>query len=117
MSNCMQIDVHKEGPLLILTLNGRYDISKIHNFETIYRQNLEDNPKIIALNLRDLKYIDSSGIGSLVRCMNLALKNNIEFICYDINENVESIFKIAKLDQFISILTHDEFIQKYIKKQ
>ncbi|MEW6527370.1 MAG: STAS domain-containing protein [Spirochaetota bacterium] len=113
----MQIDIHKEGPLLIFTLNGRYDISEVHNFETVYRHHIEDNPKIIALNLRDLKYIDSSGIGSLVRCMNLALKSNIEFICYDINENVESIFKIAKLDQFISILTQEEFIKKYIKKQ
>jgi len=113
----MQIDVHKEGPLIIFTLNGRYDISEVHNFETVYRHHIDDNPKVIALNLKDLKYIDSSGIGSLVRCMNLALKNNIEFICYDINENVESIFKIAKLDQFISILTKDEFLKKYIKKQ
>lgn len=113
----MHIDIHKENKILIFTLSGRYDISEVHNFESVYRQHIEDEPKIIALNLRELKYIDSSGIGSLVRCMNLALKSNIEFICYDINENVESIFKIAKLDQFISILTHDEFISTYVKKQ
>ena len=110
----MQTDIHKENNMVIFNLIGKYDISEVHNFETMYKKYLEQQPRLIALKLRDLKYIDSSGIGSLVRCMNLALKNDVEFICFDLNENVESIFKLAKLDQFITLLTEEEFVNTYV---
>ena len=110
----MQTDIHKENNMVIFNLIGKYDISEVHNFETMYKKYLEQQPRLIALKLRDLKYIDSSGIGSLVRCMNLALKNDVELICCELNENVESIFKLAKLDQFITLLTEEEFVNTYV---
>ncbi|MFW5862170.1 MAG: STAS domain-containing protein [Spirochaetota bacterium] len=111
----MQIDIHKENNMVIFNLIGKYDISEVHNFETMYKKHLDQKPRLIALKLQNLKYIDSSGIGSLVRCMNLALKNDVEFICFDLNENVESIFKLAKLDQFITLLTEEEFMDTYVR--
>ena len=68
---------------------------------------------IESLNLEELTYIDSSGIGSLIRYMNIAIKENIDFICYNLNKNIENIFQISKLDQFLHILSNDDYHKKY----
>ena len=108
----MRIETHREERLIIIKLIGRYDIEEVHDFVIMFRQQINMNLDIIALNLSELNYIDSSGIGSFIRCKNTATRNRVQFICYDLHKNIASIFKLAKVDQFLDILSEDEFIQK-----
>ena len=93
----------------ILFLEGKYDISEIIKFEGIFKETIKGMPERIALNLKNLIYIDSSGIGSIIRCMNFASRDNIAFICYDLSDPIFSVFQMAKLDQYIQIMTLEEF--------
>ena len=93
----------------IIVLSGKYDISEIIKFETQFKELLKKRPERIALNLSDLAYIDSSGIGSIIRCMNFASRDNIQFICFALNDSILSVFKMAKLDQYIVLMSEDEF--------
>lgn len=110
----MKIDIHTEEGLIIIKLAGKYKITEIYDFEKSFLGQMQKTPAVIALNLRDLTYIDSSGIGSLVRCLNLSLQNNMTFVCYEPNENIMNIFRLSKLDQFLNILTEGEFLKKYV---
>jgi anti-sigma B factor antagonist len=90
-------------------MSGKYDISEIMRFEAQFKDAMKEYPDRIALNLNDLDYIDSSGIGSLIRCMNIAEHDNISFVCYDLSDIMISMFRAAKLDQYLPILTIAEF--------
>lgn len=108
----MRININNNDGLVNIKLSGNYDIEEIYFFSSVFAEQLNNNPSIIALNLGELNYIDSSGIGSLIRCMNMAIKENIIFLCYNLNENIKKTFKIAKLEQCFPILSEEEFLCK-----
>lgn len=110
----MRIEIKKEEDLRIIKLIGRYDIEEVHDFLTLFINQINLNIPTIALNLSDLNYIDSSGISSLIRCMNIAVKNKVDFLCYNVHKNVQNIFELAKIDQYLKILSKEEFLNKYL---
>lgn len=105
----IQTQTETREKTVIIILSGKYDISEIIRFEALFKEHLKDMPERIALNLNELEYIDSSGIGSLIRCMNFASHENIAFVCYDLNEKISNLFKAARLDQYMPLLTIFEF--------
>ncbi|MBN2402789.1 MAG: STAS domain-containing protein [Spirochaetes bacterium] len=109
----MKIDISRSTNIVNIKLIGKYDIEELLFFSTLFTDEISKKPHVIALNLSELTYIDSSGIGSLIRYMNMASKEKISFICYDLNKNIENTFKISKLDQFLPILSSDDFQKKY----
>ena len=111
----MRIDIYNEDTLVIIKMIGRYDIEEVHDFGTLLQDQINKDFEVIALNLSELSYIDSSGIGSLIRCMNTATRKGVDFICYNLTQNIENTFKLAKIDQFISIFTEENFKKKYIE--
>ena len=113
----LKIDVHRDEGLTIIQLAGKYDITEITNFERVFIGEIEKRPAVVALMLKDLKYIDSSGIGSLVRSFNLAEKYGVDFVCYNLNTNTERILSLSKIDLFMKILSEEAFINTYVKKK
>lgn len=109
----MKIDINRNEKLVNIKLIGKYDIEELLFFSTLFTDEISKKPPVIALDLADLSYIDSSGIGSLIRYMNMASKENIVFLCYNLNKNIENTFKISKLDQFLPILSNEAFQKKY----
>jgi len=109
----MKIDINRNENIVNIKLIGKYDIEELLFFSTLFTDEISKRPPVIALDLADLTYIDSSGIGSLIRYMNMAIKENIDFLCYNVNKNIENIFKMSKLDQFLPILSNEDFQRKY----
>ena len=110
----MRIEINKEEDLRIIKLIGRYDIEEVHDFLLLFINQIDMNFPVIALNLSELSYIDSSGISSLIRCMNIAIKKRVDFLCYNLNKNMRSIFELTKIDQYLKILSEEEFLEKYV---
>ncbi len=109
----MKIDINRNENIVNIKLIGKYDIEELLFFSTLFNDEINKKPEVIALDLADLTYIDSSAIGSLIRYMNKAINENIDFLCYNLNKNIENIFKISKLDQFLPILSSEDFRKKY----
>jgi len=81
--------------------------------ELRFKSLLKQHPANIALHMKDLSYIDSSGIGSLIRCMNYAMRENSHLICYDLNDSIRMVFDMTHLGQFIEVLDENDFTSKY----
>lgn len=109
----MRIAINNNKGLINIKLIGEYDLEEISFFSTVIADELNKKPSVIALNLGELFYIDSSGIGSLIRYMNMAIKGGTDFLCYNLSEKIDNTFKVAKLDQFMQILTEEEFLERY----
>jgi anti-anti-sigma factor len=109
----MKIDIKRDENIVNIKLTGKYDLEELLFFNTVFSDEISKKPTVIAINLKELTYIDSSGIGSFIRYMNVASKENIDFLCYNLNTDIENIFKISKLDQFLHILSNDDYQKKY----
>ncbi len=112
----MKIDVYKENHLVIISLIGRLDIYQVPELESVFYKQVELNPSTIAMMMKDCTYIDSAAIVSFVRFKNITLKNRIDLICYNLNENINRIFKIAKMDKFLTILSAEEFLARFASR-
>ena len=88
----------------VLAISGRLNISSVRELESDFKNEIRKKPESIEINFAKTTYIDSSGIGSIIRCMNWAKKSQISFICSEPSKEVMSIFKIAKLDSYLNII-------------
>ena len=52
----------------------------------------------LTLNLENIKYIDSSGIGVLISAMKTARQNSNIFLLSNINKDIMNLFIMMKLD-------------------
>lgn len=105
----LKTKIENDNQTTILSLDGKFDIAEHRNFENIFKEQLLTENETIALNLENLSYIDSSGIGSLVKCLNLAKRRGIKFLCYSIPNEIEDVFKLSKIDNYIDIIPSKDY--------
>ncbi|HRX17317.1 MAG: STAS domain-containing protein [Spirochaetes bacterium] len=105
----LEIDYVSFSNAPAMIVRGRYDISSITVFEDSFKELLERAGTAVGVNLKDLTYIDSSGIGSLIRCFNLARKRGITCYFYDINSDIMTVFQLSRLDSYLKVVTNEEF--------
>ncbi len=110
------IMVEDHGKVVIVNIDGEFYIDSVENAEKIWNEQLARHPKVMAINCKNIRYIDSSAIGILVKFLNSAMKQKTEMIFYDLNENILSVFKTAKLSNFFKIMTRTQFEMEYLEK-
>ncbi len=113
----MDITVNKvNNELVILKIIGRFNIEEVSRYESKIDEFIGLKTRYIALDMSEMKYIDSSGIGSLIKSMNMTKNEGLELILLDMEPEILNIFKLAYLDKFFTIQRRDEFMKSYIKK-
>jgi anti-anti-sigma factor len=109
----MKIQSNVADSVLVISLSGKFNIEEVAKFEEAISVDLTKKLKAIAINFSEVEYIDSSALGSLIKLMNKAKNINIDFIIYDMTQPILSIFRLAYLDKFFSIMTTDDLRTKY----
>lgn len=67
----------------------------------------------VVFDLNEVSYIDSSGIGTLIKIVNTIQEKQAEFFITGLKPMIEKIFKIAGLMNYFTVLTDEEFKAKY----
>ncbi|MDH5719213.1 MAG: STAS domain-containing protein [Spirochaetia bacterium] len=93
---------------------GMFNFNETDNFDA-YINDTAINAKqsVIAINLEKVEYIDSTGLGSLIKALNEAKKKGKEFLIFGATIKIQNIFKIARLEKFFSFISPVEFKTKY----
>jgi len=101
---------------VMVSLRDTFDTMEISRFERIVHENAQDGVKVLALDVADLSFMDSSAISCLVRTHNALKKHGTEMVIVDIQHDILNIFKLAYLDRFFTIITRNEFL-KYLDEK
>lgn len=100
----MSISIRKAGSTTILDLNGPL---KLGESEQAFRQQFQDlieqGARRIAVNLAGVSYIDSSGIGSLVRALTQVKKAGGRCIFFSPTKPVSQLIHMVRLDSVLDI--------------
>jgi anti-sigma B factor antagonist len=84
----------------ILVLKGPLTANNLHSLQNAIRR--EQTPTLI-LDLTEVPYIDSSGLGSLVSAYVSGHKSGQQVVLTGINNRVAKLFEITKLEPFFLI--------------
>lgn len=109
----MELRVSKLGEVKVIEIQGKFDIESTEEFETLFQKQMENNPSIIAIDMNKLEYIDSSGIGTLIKSLNTIKNNKGSLILVGLNSMILNVFKLAKLDMFFQIMNNEDFKKKF----
>ena len=91
--------IRQVGQVSVLEVSGKLTSLESGALSNSIAQLLKDGRKQILLNLRGLTYLDSSGIGDLVRTYMSVIKRGGEMKVVGLTDKVEEILKITQLYQ------------------
>jgi anti-sigma B factor antagonist len=111
----MKIDVHKKDNYIIIDLTGSLDIYTSLDFKSVVENNVIDKGTTVIINLENISYVDSSGIGTLIKTYNHLENLEGNFIIANLKPIIEKVFRVAGLTNYFKIIDNNEFITKYPK--
>jgi anti-sigma B factor antagonist len=104
----MQLSERKEGNILIVKLlEKRLDAHIAVAFKKKMAEFIDNGNELIVLNLSNVNFIDSSGLGSIVSSLKkLGGKGDLIICCAQ--ENVMSMFHLTRLERVFEIFAGEE---------
>lgn len=97
--------------------SGVLDATKSQEFREEIMESLENQPKIVLVDLKDITFMDSSGLGALVLAFKNLRAKNIKLVLCSINEQVRILFDLTGMDKVFEIFSNqDEFHQSVVSQ-
>lgn len=106
------MDVQQREGAAIVVLAGEVDFNQSHKLLDALNVVVERRPQRLVVDLSAVEYMDSSGLGTLVKVFQQVNAYKGKMVLVGMNERVRSAFQITRLDQFFAIhQTVDEALQ------
>lgn len=110
----MDIKVREEAQAAILTLSGRLDLASGAALKEHLKALFERDKTSIHLNLADIEFINSSGLGALVSVMKEVRLLKGRLTLSNLASYVQEIFEITQLSHIFEIYaTEEEALSSY----
>ena len=98
----MTYKVTEEGNVSTVFLNGEIDMDKTEAAKELILPLIEAK-KEVHLNLKEVQYMDSSGISVLIESHQKATELGTKVILKDISKSVLKVIMMAKLEQILNL--------------
>ncbi|MFN6486861.1 MULTISPECIES: STAS domain-containing protein [unclassified Nostoc] len=102
----------------VLELSGILDGIRGNELRREVSSILANGTEILLIDMKEVKFIDSSGLGSLVSAMQMARNANAKLFVCSISAQVKMLFELTKMDRiFQSFADQDEFNREILATQ
>ena len=98
----MSYKITEEGNVATVFLDGEIDMDVTEKAKEVILP-LVESGKEVHLNLKDVSYMDSSGISVLIESHQKALEKNTKVIIKDVSKSVLKVIMMAKLEQILNL--------------
>ena len=109
----MEITKRIASDTIVIDLAGSLDIYTAPDFKTFLQANVNSEHNKVIVNMEKLNYIDSSGIGMLIKSLNYMKEWNGQLQLANLKESLQKIFKVAGLTAYFQFISEKEFKEKY----
>ncbi|MCP4581282.1 MAG: STAS domain-containing protein [candidate division Zixibacteria bacterium] len=99
----MDIQKRIDGDIAILSLAGRLDLTSASSLKEASKNVLSSDSKKMVLNLSDVDFINSSGLGALVSILKEVRKSQGSMKLTNLAPYVKEIFDITQLSNIFDI--------------
>ncbi len=104
----LALEIHRVDQVTVVTCRGRIVFGEeTTNLCRTVRDRLPSEPRIL-LNLRDVEYVDSGGLGSIVGLLLATHRMNGRFAICEPSTRVENLLHLTKLSSVIPVFRSQE---------
>ena len=109
----MELKIRKSGENYIIDVNGEMDLYNSYRLKELVMKMLEKKVERFIINLENVDYIDSSGIGALIYICSTIKKMSLKLVITNIHGSVKKVIELTKLMGYFPIAQNiDEALRK-----
>lgn len=109
----MEIKVNEKSNHILFELEGSLDIYTSLDLKSALEENVKKDKPDVVIDMANLTYIDSSGIGILIKALNYVQGLNGRLCVASLKPAIEKVFKVSGLTSYFEILNKQEFKDRY----
>ena len=98
----------------IIEPNGILDGTKTAEFQHQVEQSVESGVDTILVDFHRLTFMDSSGLGALVKALKTVNAADVKFFLCSVNEQIGMLFELTSMDNYFTILRDREEFTKQL---
>ncbi len=111
----VSVSCEEHGGVIVISITGEFYLDSIDYVEGVWNEQMAKHPHVIGINCKNIKFVDSSAIGILVKFLHSAMRTNTEMIIFDLSDTIFNVFKTAKLGNFFKIMSGAQFEEAFFK--
>ncbi len=104
----MELKIRKTGTNYIIDVNGEMDLYNSYKLKELVMKMLEKKVERFIINLENVDYIDSSGIGALIYICSTIKKQGDKLAITNIHGSVKKVIELTKLMGYFPIMNSIE---------
>lgn len=98
----------------IVQPSGVLDATKSQEFRQEVIKLLESKPKIVLVDLKNISFMDSSGLGALVLAFKTLRASDTKLVLCSINEQIKILFELTGMDKVFEIFSNQDEFNKFV---
>lgn len=103
----MDIKPRNVGRATVLDISGQIRGSEVADFKSYVRNCVKDGVRDIVLNLAEVQFIDSSGVGMLIHMLQEVRSQGGDMRLLNLSEDIHDLFEMVAIDRLFQILTSE----------
>jgi anti-sigma B factor antagonist len=109
----MELKIRRNKEIYIIDIQGEMDLYNSFKLKELLMKMIEKKIERFIINLEEVEYIDSSGIGALIFISSTIKKMNLKLAITNIHGSVKKVIELTKLTGYFPIsATLSEAIKK-----
>lgn len=99
----MKIEAREaDGVLTLRILDARFGADAVESFNQQVMPRIQQGVSVVLLDLSQVGFIDSSGLGAIVACLKTQRARGKMAIC-GVRESVASLFQLTRMDKVVEL--------------
>ncbi len=105
----MQISTRQSGTSTIVDVVGDIDLYNSPEIRKVLLETIRDKrvPRVV-INLKEVRYIDSSGVASLVEGLKVSRNVNSRFILYGLSPAAREVLELSRLIKVFEVYENED---------
>ena len=103
----MTVSIRESNAAQVVDVEGDVDLGTSPNLRRTLFDLLGKKPKL-AVNLRGVRYIDSSGIATLIEVLQRTQRLPMEFVLFGLSPAVQDAFRLTHVNRIFRIVETEE---------
>jgi len=104
----MHIRTEDRGNISVCYISGEIDINTAPQVKKVFDKMIKEKKGHILINFKQVSYIDSSGLATLVEMLKNIRGYGGKLKLSDLSSKIRSLFEITKLEKLFDILSDEE---------
>jgi anti-sigma B factor antagonist len=103
----MKTATREQAGTTIVDVTGDIDMNSSPGLRKILLESLKKTPRLV-VNMREVRYVDSSGIASLVEVLKEARNSEKRLVLFGLNAAVREVLELTRLSKIFEIRETEE---------